>query len=756
MAEGARRHLHPQSRARSRAHSDPNSRPVAGRGFGRGFGRGARGLLGGLLLCLLAGAALFGPADAARARSAAGAPAPLALVADTIALAGDDTIVASGNVEISVGDTRLRAERITYSGGNGGLQIEGPILLRQGDSLVILSSGAQLDRDLRNGILRSARVILERRVQLAAAEVERVDGRYTQLSNAIASACRVCAGRQPLWEIRAERIVHDQLARRIYLKRAQLRVAGVPIFFVPRLRLPDPGVRRATGFLAPRIVTNSRLGTGIKLPYFVTLGASADVTFTPYLSPETTTLQLRYRQAFRSGRLQFDGAASIDKQASGRLRGYLFGDGHFSLPRDFGLDFHFETTSDAAYLIDYGYSDKDRLRSNLSVSRTRENAFARAEVAGFSTLRGSELPIDDQLPNFQARATYERRFFPATIGGQGTWSVLAEYHRRRSGTDRIGRDVTHLGGRMNWSRSERFGPGLIGRVGGEVSADVFRIDQDSSYPATLAYVTPALEAELRWPWVRRTSDATTMVLEPVVHLAWTRNLGAKVPNEDSTLVEFDEGNLFDISRFPGQDRYETGLRASVGLKWSRQGSRGQTLTLAAGRVFRDRDPLQFSPASGLDGIRSDWLIAGQFKPRPGVSLMGRALFSDDLSLTKAEARLRWAGRRLSVASTYSWIIPDVSETRPSTTSQLILGGGYRISDTWRAGLEYHYDFDAHKATLASLGLNYANECIRVDLSLSRRFTSSTSVSPTTDVGLSVSLLGFGRGPVGKARSCSGL
>ena len=57
-------------------------------------------------------------------------------------------------------------------------------------------------------------------------------------------------------------------------------------------------------------------------------------------------------------------------------------------------------------------------------------------------------------------------------------------------------------------------------------------------------------------------------------------------------------------------------------------------------------------------------------------------------------------------------------------------------------------------TSAGVGLEFRNECMLVDLSLSRRFTSSTNVDPTTDFSLAVDLLGFGGGKkVGPAQAC---
>ena len=47
-----------------------------------------------------------------------------------------------------------------------------------------------------------------------------------------------------------------------------------------------------------------------------------------------------------------------------------------------------------------------------------------------------------------------------------------------------------------------------------------------------------------------------------------------------------------------------------------------------------------------------------------------------------------------------------------------------------------------RATRAGLGLVYSNECVTVDLSVNRRYTSTTSVEPTTDFGFTIALNGF--------------
>ncbi|MGB5560092.1 MAG: LPS assembly protein LptD [Paracoccaceae bacterium] len=697
------------------------------------------------LLWLLALLTLAAPAAAQNA----------SLLADRVEIVGDETIIASGQVEVLYRDSRLRAQRITYDAKAGTLIIEGPIVLEEGKSTVILADMAELDADLQNGILRGARMVLDQQLQVAATEIQRVDGRYSQLYQTVASSCQICANRPvPLWQIRAKRVIHDEEARQLYFHNAQFRIGNVPVAYFPRLRMPDPTVDRYTGVLAPKIVDSSRVGTGLKLPYFITLGDHADVTLTPFVTPDSRTMEARYRQAFRYGDIELNSAFTKDKLENDP-RAYLFGTGQFRLPRDYKLRFDFELTTDPTYLLEYGYSGKDRLENQIELSRTRRDAYFEAALLNFKTLRGSELPVESQLPNFQGSLLYERRLRPAGIGGDGSWQINLDTHKRQSDVDMEGRDVTRLGAEAQWQRSTILANGMVGKIGGRLNADLFRIAQDSAYDPYLTHVTPALEAELRWPFMRTEASGATQVLEPVIHLAWTNTLGAKVPNESSTLVEFDEGNLYALSRFPGHDRYERGFRATLGANWTRIDPSGWSWGLTAGRVFRADDLGQFSNASGLDGRFSDWLIGTQVKMDQRLSVDARMLLAPDFTVAKAEARINWSGDRFGLTSSYSRIVADPDENRPDLNSQIQLQGRYDITRHWQSNFDLRYDVTAREATRAALGLIYRNECVNLDLSLSRRFTSSSNVAPTTNIGFSVGLNGFGTDGRRYRRSCSG-
>lgn len=152
--------------------------------------------------------------------------------------------------------------------------------------------------------------------------------------------------------------------------------------------MPDPTLKRATGFLMPSLRTTSDLGTGLKLPYFIVLGRSADLTLTPYLTTKhSRTVELRYRQAFATGKIEATGSVSRDELIEGKTRGYLRLQGGFTLPARFQLTFDGRTVTDPAYMLDYGLGNEDRLDSRIEISRTRQNEHISARVITFQTLR---------------------------------------------------------------------------------------------------------------------------------------------------------------------------------------------------------------------------------------------------------------------------------------------------------------------------------------------------------------------------------
>ena len=676
------------------------------------------------------------------------------VLADQIILQGDRTLVASGGVVVWYQGTRLVASQLVVDGASGALTIRGPIHLTQPAKAgtraeqTLIADSAELDRALQDGIIRGARLVIARELQLAAREITRTgEGRLTRLDHVVASSCQVCAADPtPLWEIRARSITHDAETRLMRLDHPNFRAFGIPLFTLPfAITAPDPTVERQTGFLRPEFRTTSKLGFGIKLPYFITLGRSADLTLTPYVAASrTATLETRYRQAFVNGELQLNGAISRDDIQSGETRGYLFGAARFELPRGYRLRAQVQYASDRAYLLDYDVTDADRLWSGVTLDRvTRDRLFA-ARIGNYRSLRVDE--DNATSPAQVADVIWQRQFTPATIGGEGLmeWSIHA--HRRPSNRDGVGRDVARGSLSVDWRRSEIIGNGFVVSALAAFDADLYRIAQDDSYDEFGTRLTPVAGVELRWPLMGQSGGATH-VIEPVAQILYSPRDRAKteaIPNEDSQLIEFDEGNLMSANRFPGWDRREQGLRANLGISWTRIDPTGWTLGLTAGRVVRDEPALEFGPDSPLSGRKSDWLVAAQYDSGAGLAVANRALFDDDFTFSRNELRVGWLRPDLQLSAGYLWIDSDATESRNTDVSELTFNSGWQLAPGWWGTAEGRYDFAFDRLHKAAAGVQYRNECITVLAGIERSFSNSEELRPETNFDLSVRLGGFGR------------
>ena len=674
------------------------------------------------------------------------------LVADTVRIDGEDRLVAEGNVEVFSRGTALRADRLTYDRRTERLTVSGDIRLRDADGTIVLADAGELDRDLENGIIEGVRVILDERLQIASARSVRREGRFLDSRRVTASSCQICEeGETPLWEIRAQRVIHDEENAQVFFYNARFRIAGVPVFYLPALRVPDGTEDRVRGFLQPNLFFTSDLGNGIEFPYFVPFGDHADATLYPLIGEgETRSLGARYRQAFVNGSIEANAAASQDSLEDG-TRGYFFLDGRFGIPRGFNLTFGLETVSDDAYLTDYGISDADRLRNEIGILRVRDRQSIEADLTHFTSLRTGDADTDE--PNLVADARWRNRLAPAGVGGWLDLDLIANAFQRASDANIDGRDRSQIRGTAAWRRTWTAPGGVRFGARGLLNADVKQISDDDRFDSFQAAITPEAAATLSWPLTRTTTDAVYLI-EPVAQLAWTAPDTLDGANDDSTEVEFGTGNLFEQNRFPGLDRYEEGTRGNLAVRWSRTATGGLSLAVTGGRVYRLDNLDQFDADSGLAGRRSDWLAQVDADFRDVFNFRNLTVLDDDAEPTRSETRLTLRGGDATLSSSYIWQDGESREDLDGDVSEVAAQGTYVFDDTWFASAVIRHDFDLARTNYRELGIGYQNECIRVDLSAVQRFRRTPDTEPVTRYGITVTLAGLGSNDTLRRRACA--
>lgn len=237
--------------------------------------------------------------------------APILLQANTLTLDADAGIwSAIGNVEASQGPRVLRADVVTYEEATGRVIASGNVSLTEPDGPAVYAERIEVTGDLRAGLVRSLRLVLNPTSRLAAARAVRKDGQVTVLEKAVYSPCKVCnEGDTPLWQLKAGRVTHDAARKTISYQNARLELFGVPVLYAPYFEHPDPTVTRRTGFLTPTAGNNTELGNTLEIPYFIELKPNMDITLSPLLTTrEGPVAKAEFRHRTGIGQYNFSGS----------------------------------------------------------------------------------------------------------------------------------------------------------------------------------------------------------------------------------------------------------------------------------------------------------------------------------------------------------------------------------------------------------------------------------------------------------------
>ena len=671
------------------------------------------------------------------------------LIADEIKINQAGELVASGAVTVWYEDRKVTASSITYASQNDKLIIRGPIRIIDNQSTMILADQAELSEDLKVGIIKSAKIILGYQVQIAAAKVLQKDARYSEAFNIAATSCHVCLNKTPLWQIRARKIVQDKFEKQIYFEHAQLRVLDIPVFYLPFMRLPDPSLKRATGLLAPKLKTSSVLNTGIKIPYFIRLNKHKDFTITPFYSPKTKTIEYRYRQAYTSGFMLIEGALTRDALIPNKNRGYILSDTSLILQNGYNLGIQLQAVSDPSYLFEYDFAQLDRLNTKLELSRSMRYQNSEVKLSNYHSLRENE--NNATQPTLVAEGAIESRLNPDMIKGEiGLEANFLKSYRysdlNNDGPDSDtlvdGYDTTRLSLLSNWDHGWEIANGIILHFENEFGLSQYYVQQHADIGPKATRMFGVGAVGLRWPWYRINSNGGIGIVEPQIQLVRSVSSNSAVPNDDSTQVEFDEGNLFRLNRAPGLDLIENGSRLNVGLAGSQFMDSGSNLSWKIGRVLRSEALSTFPSGSGLSNSISDWLLATNFQQKNGIELINRALIASDGVVTKSETSLKVNRNQHQIRATHVELTKDSNILQNQSLSSVALEWSYNLNSNWRSDSKFQFDSNIGRLSKLELGLRYENECVNVDLSSSRSFSTSSTLIDKTDFTLSVELTGF--------------
>ena len=723
--------------------------------------RGEKGLFQrphlAFVLWLLATTVLPGVAQAEASKAGSG-PTPVLMNADDLRYDESTGVVtARGNVELSQGERVLIADLVSYNRTTDTVTASGNVSLMEPSGEVLFSNYAVLENELKTGVIENLRVLLSDGSRLAANHAARTAGKRKIMEQGVFSPCSLCRKdptHAPLWQIKANKIIHHETRHDIEYRGAVLEMFGVPVLYTPYLVHPDPTVDRRSGLLTPTLGHSDELGFIYGQPYFLTIDESSDVEVEPIVySREGLIVRSRYRHAFSNGWIDLQSTAGILQKHSGlnaadSVQASADLEGRFSLSDTWRTGFNFEQASKRTYLRRFRLDDDEILTSGVFLEGFRARNYTSVNTYKFQGLRAG----DDRRrqPTVLPQMLYSFVGEPGPYGGRFQFDASARSLTRETGAD--SRKISVTGG---WSLPYYAPAGDIYTLTAALQTDFHAANNPTSAtisPASdneeeTARVFPQIGLNWRLPLVR-TGAASSQIIEPIINFVAGPNGGnpEDIPNEDSQAFEFDDTNIFELNRFEGSDRVTSGARVDYGVKAALFDSEYGSSHAFIGQSYQVWGDNAFDSGSGLDDNLSDYVGRVQLAPADWLDLLFRFRLDKDSSRPRrSELALRMQKPNYSILLDYVLLDEQISTVNFGNREQLDINFNLRLNQFWSTSTRLVQDFSnaSNRTRIASLGLTYNDECFTIRLDYARRDLRDADIKPEDRVTLRINFKHLG-------------
>jgi len=681
---------------------------------------------------------------------------PMLLQADEMIYDNENAkITAKGNVELYYGNYTLLADRIVYDRSANTLSAEGNVRIKDPDGAVITSDQITLTDDFRDGFIEALKLVTKDETRIVAESASREAGNVTVFQKGWFTPCKLCEdkpNKPPTWRIRANKITHKRDKATISFNNVFFDFFGVPVIYVPWFQIADPTVKRKSGFLMPSYSHSNQLGTTVQVPYYFALSDHYDFTFAPMVTEKAGTLLLgdwRHRLASGAYRIELAGVwdqGLWDSPADGDFRGSIKSSGKFALDPYYSWGWDILAETDETFRRFYNLDSRlktDRI-STIYLEGLHDRNYLSTRFYNTQSLLFTDEPFSDAT--VYPIIDYDYIVNRPIIGGELSFnSNVMVFHNQE------GIDSNRLITEANWRRQMIDGIGQVFTPFARLRGDIYGVsgfggglDTSEDFAknkipddGAILRGNAVAGAEYRYPFIA-TTGSITHVVEPIGQIiARPGNVGvdqADIPNEDALSLVFDDTLLFDIDKFSGYDRIETGTRANVGARYTAQLASGAYARAVFGQSYQiageNSFDTDFYRKAGLATDNSDYVSGLYIQASSYIGFSAQTRFGEndfDIRRTDLGSWAHYGPAQIRV--NYADVVAEPGLADDEKREEIVTAATLAITEDWSLLGNLRYDIATDQTITDGLGLRYQNDCLLFDVTYQRSFIRDQDIEP---------------------------
>ena len=660
-------------------------------------------------------------------------------------------VVARGKVEVAQGSHVMMADQITYYKNRDLVVAEGNVSVLQPTGDVYFADRAELNDEMKTGVINAFKARMADNSLMAANEARHLSPSITTLKEVSYTPCKMCENMEPFWQINAGDATVDQGTERIKYHDAQLQMFGVPVLYTPYLSHPTPDASAKSGLLTPEYKsTTANLGSVVKAPYYWRIAEDKEAVITPwYSSTQGLLLEQDYSQLTDNGSYRIRASqtnpskldAAGNEISGNQFRGHIYAEGKEEIGDYSRVGFDINRTTDDTYLRRYGFGGQDALFSKAYIETAQDRNFALGQGLLIQGMRLNDNPRTTPAVFPMLQGYYETEAAPNGIryhiagDAQSITRQEGVNQRRLSVTPGASLPLLTENGQI-------FTTSLNLRQDFYNSDNVPITGSSRQFSGSTVRTLPQAALEWRYPLMQQFGNET-MTLEPVI-LAVAQNTNgnpANISNEDNTLVELNDTNLFSLNRMPGLDTVDSGSRLAYGVRSQYLFSQQTSFDALLGQDYNADSDTPFPNSTRPGENFSDYIGRVGMTNGPYTLAYRFAVDKDDFNTNRNEVMGNYGNANGYVlGASYR----SLDKNRYLSNSQEAqINGVLPFSDEWSIYGSTQRNIELNIPIYAQAGVIYKNDCFNVIVDALRLYSRDRDIAPSTQFTLRVGFKNLG-------------